>query len=69
MNKRGIWLIVTVKRNDDDKAKRQRRESHLEVIEQVTEREFDLGPTNRLSAHVRTPQVDRTRKLPLILSV
>lgn len=28
MNKRDIWLIVTQKRNDDDKAKRQRREGH-----------------------------------------
>ena len=24
LNKRDIWLIVTLKRNDDDKAKRQR---------------------------------------------
>ncbi len=48
--------------------RKRAHESHLEVIEQVTEREFDLGPTNRLSAHVRTPQVDRTRELPLILS-
>ena len=28
LNKRDIWLIVTHERNDDDKAKRQRRESH-----------------------------------------
>jgi IS30 family transposase len=32
LNKRDIWLIVTEKRNDDDKEERQRRESHTRYV-------------------------------------
>jgi hypothetical protein len=32
LNKRDFWLIVTQKRNDDDKAKRQCQEGHLAFL-------------------------------------
>ena len=48
MNKRDIWLIVTLKRNDDDKAKNHSAEKAIRDIRRVTRRQYSAEEKIRI---------------------